>query len=171
MIDEDESQLDLGGIPPEYADRVESKNAYVWYQGGILEYILLIVAIAIVLIFLIPFSNKYYIWIYFISLISYAIVIFFVYFWSKKNDKRGMRLMLLFFIFVLLLSQLFNYYTDNNVVAVIMYLIALLMLIYIVVRGFMTWFTIAMMIPLAFIIYQIVIHVIIWINGDTSLPN
>lgn len=158
-------------IPPGYRDRVESKNAYIWYVSGYLEYILLFVSIAIILIFLIPFDNKYYIWVYFISIISYALVIFFVYYWSRKNDMRDMRLMLIFFVFTMMSSQLFHYYTLNNVVAVAMYAISLIFLLYISIRGWKSLFALAMLFPIAFIVYQIIVQILEWIYGETSLPN
>jgi len=158
-------------IPPDYRNRIESKNAYIWYISGYLEYILLFISIAIILIFLIPFDNKYYIWIYIISIVSYALVIFFVYFWSRKRDMRDVRLMLIFFVFAMLASQFFHYYTLNNVVVVSMYTISLILLLYISIRGWKTVFAIAMLFPIAFIIYQIVVQIMEWIYGKTSLPN
>lgn len=149
----------------------QNKNVHIWCKASVLEYILLLVAIAIILIFLIPNRNQYKILIYFLSLITYAIVIFYVYFWSVKRDMRDIRLMLIFFVFVLLSSQLFHYYTTNNVVALIMYTISLILLVYIVVRGFMTWFTIAMLIPLGFVTYQIVVQILDLVYGNVNLPN
>lgn len=157
-------------LPEDILSMPKSKNSKIWYTSGVLEYILLTVAIAIILAFLIP-SSKYKIWIYFISLIIYAIVIFYVYFWSVKDDKRGMRLVLIFFIFLLLLSQLFHYYTTNNVVAIIMYSLTLIALIYIIVRGFKTWFTIAMILPLLFITYQLLVQILDIFYPDLNLPT
>ncbi len=158
-------------IPPDYINRIETKNAYIWSKGGVLEYIFLLIAILVTLIFLIPNSNEYKVLIYFLSLISYALVIFFVYFWSVKNDMRDIRLILIFFVFALLLSQVFHYYTLNNVVAIIMYSISLILLIYIVARGIKTWFALAMIFPIAFVIYQLIVQVLDWVYGIDTLPN
>lgn len=168
-IDEPD-QLNID-IPPDYIYKTESKNAYIWGKSGVLEYIFMMVSIIVILIALIPSSNKYRLLIYFLSLITYSLVIFFVYFWSMKKDMRDMRLMLIFFFFSLLLSQLFHYYTLNNVVAIIMYTISLAILIYISVRGWKTWFALAMLFPILFVVYQIIVQLLDWVYDIDNLPN
>lgn len=165
-IDEPD-QLDII-VPPydptETPNMIESNNAHIWYEHSVLEYVLLFISIAIILIFLIPFSIQYYVLIYFASIISYAIVIFFVYYWSVRNDMRDIRLMLIFFVFALVLSQLFQYYTTDDVLVIMMYVISLAFLLYIIVRGWKTPFVIALIVPLAFIISQIVVQVLNWVS-------
>lgn len=132
----------------------------IWCESSIIEYILIWVVIVVFLIFIIPRDD--WIYAYLANVVSYGIVIAYIYYWSLRTnyENRDMRLVFLIFYFVMLLSIVFHYYTTNDVIAIVMLSITFILLVYLIVRGIKGFFFILLLIPIALVVYYITIEII-----------
>lgn len=134
----------------------------IWYRSSVLEYVLIYIVIIVFLIFIIPRDSIDWAMAYTASLISYLMIVLFIYYWSMRTnyENRDMRLVFIIFIFVMLFAQTFHYHTTNDVIALIMLVIAMILLIYLMIRGIYTLYVILLFIPFALISYYIVIQIV-----------
>jgi hypothetical protein len=165
VSDPDQSVPDLPPLDElSYVDNEDSPNSLhpQWYTSNVTDYILLIIVVLIILFFLIPGattdSGNINRWInYVFSVISYATVIMYAYYYvTVFGYKQELNILMIIFVFVFLFSQLAQYYIKNPLVSMLSYIAALGLLIYIPIMA-SSYLAFILILPGLYLIYQIVL--------------